>query len=299
MNNATGSPGPLPPSGVVGTCCTRTDSCNLTTGTCGPIQNSCRPQGTTYTCNRCTAPKTCVSNTCCQPAPACQGGGGEGAECNVTKQPVDPGCGSARTCTCAGGRVCWCANHVCTAGDAAGVCTSPLTCSSAAYAGKCGTGLSNGVGGTISCGCPSGQVCSTSTPGQTGTCQCNNPTGQPYVCANVPGGPGQLGGDACGTFNNGCGGSLTCNCPILGQVCNTTANPNVCCTPATCPLPALGSACGTITNGCTSLTCGCPTGMGNENFQCTGGKCACTPDTCRGRTGPQPDRCGGTLQCGG
>jgi hypothetical protein len=22
-------------------------------------------------------------------------------------------------------------------------------------------------------------------------------------------------------------------------------------------------------------------------------------DTCRGRTGPQPDRCGGTLQCGG
>jgi hypothetical protein len=25
----------------------------------------------------------------------------------------------------------------------------------------------------------------------------------------------------------------------------------------------------------------------------------CVPDTCRGRTGPQPDLCGGTLNCGG
>jgi hypothetical protein len=47
------------------------------------------------------------------------------------------------------------------------------------------------------------------------------------------------------------------------------------------------------------VSCGCPNGAANANFQCTGGTCQCTKDTCRGRTGPQPDLCGGTLQCGG
>jgi hypothetical protein len=47
------------------------------------------------------------------------------------------------------------------------------------------------------------------------------------------------------------------------------------------------------------VSCGCPNGVGNENFLCTAGTCACIKDTCRGRTGAQPDRCGGTLQCGG
>jgi hypothetical protein len=297
VNNATGSPGPAPASGVVGTCCTRTDSCNLDAGTCGAIQNTCRPAGTTYTCNRCTAPQTCLNWACCTPAPACTGNGAEGAECNITKDPVDPGCGSTRTCACSGGRTCWCTNHTCTAADPAGACKAALTCSSAAYTGKCGTALDNGVGGTINCGCTSGHVCTTSTPGQTGTCQCSTPNGQPYTCATVPSGP-STGGDACGSFNNGCGGTITCSCPT-GQACNTTPNPNVCCTPASCPAQGLGSACGTITNGCTSVSCGCPSGTGNENFACTAGTCQCTKDTCRGRTGPQPDRCGGTLQCGG
>jgi hypothetical protein len=296
--NGTGSPGPAPASGVVGSCCTRTDSCNLASGTCGPIQDSCRAAGTTYNCNQCTTGTVCMANACCTPAPACAGGGGEGGECNDSKQPVTAGCGSARTCTCAGSRVCWCTNHVCGASDGAGACKSSLTCSSAGYAGKCGTGLDNGTGGTITCGCGAGQVCSVSTPGTTGTCQCNNPTGQPYTCSNVPGGPGQPGGDACGTFDNGCGGTLNCTC-AGGLACNTTPNPNVCCAAATCPTPALGSSCGSVTNGCTTVSCGCPSGTGKENFVCSAGQCACTPDTCRGRTGAQPDRCGGTLQCGG
>jgi hypothetical protein len=295
--NATGAPGPAPAKGVVGSCCTRTDSCNLASGTCGQIQDSCRT-GATYSCNKCVTGTQCTNNACCHPAPACAGNGGEGAECNDTKQPVDLGCGSARSCTCAGGRVCLCNGHVCGAADGAGTCKTPLTCSSPAYAGKCGVGLDNGTGGTIPCGCPTGQVCSTSAPGMTGTCHCNNPTTQPYTCANVPGGPGQPGGDACGTYDNGCGGTLPCGCPA-GQACNTTPNPNVCCAPATCPTPALGSACGNVTNSCTTVSCGCPNGVGNENFLCTAGTCACIKDTCRGRTGAQPDRCGGTLQCGG
>jgi hypothetical protein len=298
--NATGSPGPAPASGVVGSCCTRTDSCNLASGTCGAIQDSCRTAGTTYSCNKCVSPTTCMANTCCTPAPACAGAGGEGAECNDSKQPVTAGCGSARACTCAGSRVCWCTDHVCgsVANDPTGACKTPLTCATG-YAGLCGTGLSNGTGGTIAtCGCPAGQTCSTTTPGATGTCHCNNGLGQAYTCANVPGGPGQAGGDACGTYDNGCGGTLTCNC-AAGMACNTAPNPNVCCTPAVCPTPALGSACGSVTNGCTAVNCGCPGGTGNENFTCTASKCACIPDTCRGRTGAQPDRCGGTLQCGG
>ncbi len=297
VNNGTGAPGAAPPPGTVGSCCTRTDSCNLASGTCGPVQNSCRP-GVTYTCNNCVGPDACVGATCCQPAPACTGGGGEGAECNITKTPVDPGCGSDRTCACGGGRTCWCTNHVCTGADGAGTCKSALTCSSGAYAGKCGTSLPNDVGGTINCGCGAGRVCSTAVPGATGTCVCNNPTGAAYTCGNVPNGPSAPGGDACGTFNNGCGGTLTCVCPG-GMACNTSANPNVCCAPAVCPVPGTGSACGSINNGCTTVTCGCPSGAGNENFACSGGACTCVKDTCRGRTGFPPDRCGGSLDCGG
>ncbi len=299
--NATGAPGLAPGSGIVGSCCTRTDTCSLASGTCGPIQDSCRPAGTTNTCNKCVTGTQCSANTCCHPAPACNSGtGGEGAECNDTLPPVDVGCGSARTCTCSGVRVCLCGNHACgtVAGDGKGSCTTPLTCASTTYAGKCGTALDNGTGSTINCGCAAGQVCSASAANTTGTCQCNNPTHQAYTCANVPGGPGQAGGDACGTYDNGCGGTLNCLC-TGGKACNTTPNPNVCCAPDVCPTPALGSACGSLTNGCTTVSCGCPGGMGNENYQCSASVCACTPDTCRGRTGAQPDRCGGTLQCGG
>jgi hypothetical protein len=299
VNNATGAPGAAPPNGVPGSCCTRTDSCNLAAGSCGPIQNSCRPAGVTTACNKCTAPTQCVANTCCQPAPACTGGGNVGGECNTAKLPVDPGCGSNRTCACKAGLVCSCGGVPCTAADPAGTCVAPLTCASPGYAGNCGTALPNGVGGFINCGCATGKVCSTATPGAIGTCGCNNPTGSPYNCANVPGGPGQPGGDACGSFNDGCGSTLACNC-AAGTVCNTTPNPNVCCAPASCPaVPGIGTACGNVTNGCTTVSCACPSGAGKENFACVAGTCACVKDTCRGRTGPQPDRCGGTLQCGG
>ncbi len=298
VNNATGAPGPVPPSGTAGTCCTRTDTCAPAAGTCPPVQNSCRPAGTMVSCaGSCAAGTSCVADACCVPAPACPGGGNAGGECNTTKTPVDPGCGSDRSCTCKAGLVCACAGAACTPADGPGVCTAPLTCAN--YPGKCGTGLSNGVGGTINCGCGAGKACSTSTPGVQGTCACANPTGTPYTCAGGANPAPNPAGDACGPFSDGCGATLNCLCPP-GQACNTTPNPNVCCAPATCPaVPALGTACGSVTNGCTTVSCACPSGVGNENFTCSGGLCACTKDTCRGRTGPQPDRCGGTLQCGG
>jgi hypothetical protein len=298
VNNQTGSPGPAPPNGVPGTCCTLTDTCaGQPADSCASIQNTCRPPGTMIGCTgNCNGGKTCNGGTCCT-RPTCAGNGGEGGECNVTK-PAN-GCGSDVQCSCAGGRTCWCTDHQCVAGtDGPGVCKAALSCGSPAYAGQCGTGLDNGLGGKLDCGCGSGKVCSTSTPGQLGACQCANGLGAPYTCANVPNGP-KTGGDQCGAFSNGCGGTLSCNCPG-GQTCNTAANPNVCCTPTSCPAKALGSACGTLGNDCGgTLSCGCPGGSGNENFKCTAGTCQCEKDTCRGRTGPQPDRCGGTLQCGG
>jgi hypothetical protein len=295
--NSMGAPDNAPASGVVGSCCTRTDTCDMSSGTCVQVQDTCRPAGTVYTCNGCGGGMTCNGLTCCTPAPACMGGGGAGAECNDTKSSVPAGCGSSQTCTCAGSLACLCgANHVCGPSDGTGMCTSPLTCN-VTYAGQCGTGLSTGIGSTMTCPCGTGKVCNQPTAGSPGTCACNNPTGQPYTCSNVPGGPGQ-GGDACGTYDDGCGGTLTCPC-AGGMACNTSANPNVCCAPATCPTAAVGSACGNVTNGCTTVKCGCPSGTGKENFTCSAGLCACTPDTCRGRTGAQPDRCGGTLQCGG
>jgi hypothetical protein len=297
VSNTMHDAGAAPTSGVVGTCCAV--ACNLAAGTCGSIQDSCRPAGTMTTCNKCASGTTCNSNTCCHPAPACNNGtNGEGAECNDSKQPVDTGCGSARACTCSGSRVCWCGNHVCGTSDGAGSCKTPTACPTQAAGSMCGTTLDNGTGGTITCGCPSGYVCSSTTAGTAGTCMCSNGQDAGYKCTNVPGGPGQTGGDQCGAYSNGCGGTLNCTCPT-GQSCNTTPNPNVCCTPPVCATPGIGSACGTITNSCTSVNCSCPSGTGKENFACTGGVCACTPDTCRGRTGAQPDRCGGTLQCGG
>lgn len=296
VDNATGAPGKPPAAGTPGTCCTRTDTCGAPGGdgdVCTPnTQNSCLTVSSPVSCTKCVAGLSCPSGTCCAPAAACTGG-----ECNTTK-PAN-GCGSDRACDCGGTNVCWCTNHECKKGvDGPGTCKAPLTCSSSKYKDKCGTALDDEVGGTIGCGCGTGKVCSTSAPGAVGTCECKNGLGKPYDCTNVPNGPGKPGGDACGVFDNGCGGTLTCNCPA-GQACNTAANPNVCCAPATCPTAGIGSACGAVSNGCTTVSCGCPTGAGNENFKCTAGTCTCVKDTCLGRTGPQPDGCGGTLQCGG
>jgi hypothetical protein len=267
---------------------------------CGSFPNGC---GGTVTCN-CTAGLTCNQtpnpNVCCQGAAACAGGGGDGAECNVTHS--SGGCGPDNVCTCAGARACWCTDHACTAADGPGTCKSPLTCSSPGYQNKCGTGLDNGIGGKINCGCTAGHACTTTTTGALGQCQCANGTNAPYNCNNVPNGPGQPGGDACGSFSDGCGGTLTCNCSGSGKVCYTTPNPNTCCTPLTCPAsPGVGTMCGNgIDNTCGGkINCSCPSGANNTNWTCTAGTCQCVKNSCAGLNGLQPDGCGGQQKCSG
>src|SRR6185312_5916181 len=107
--NSTGSAGPAPASGVVGTCCT--PSCTNASNTCS----------SGMVCNG-------SGNSCCTRPPACTGAGGEGGECNTQH---DNSCGSPNVCACTGGRTCWCTDHACVPGvDTAGTCKSALTCSS-------------------------------------------------------------------------------------------------------------------------------------------------------------------------
>ena len=301
VNNSTGAPGVAPASGTPGSCCTKANACGgVPAGQCQEVAvDSCSTAvpPPTQLCNECGTGTICNNNTsCCTPAPACAAN-----ECNVTLQPVTAGCGSARTCSCTGSNVCLCGGVPCVnSASGTGTCTAPKTC--AAYPNECGTGLSNGVGGTINCGCANGEVCSTSTPGQTGTCSCATPNGMAYTCANVPNGPG-TGGPACGTFGNGCGGSITCGCTGT-QVCDTANTPATCCQPATCPAnPAVGSDCGTISNNCGgTITCGCGTGETCDT-KVTPNVC-CAPTACPAnpplgaQCGTESNGCGGTNNCG-
>ena len=92
-------------------------------------------------------------------------------------------------------------------------CT-PTTC--AAQGKNCGS-ISNGCGGTLSCGaCTSPQSC-----GGGGTPNvCGGGTCTPTTCAAQ--------GKNCGSISNGCGGTLSCGTCTSPQSCGGGGTPNVC-----------------------------------------------------------------------
>lgn len=173
-------------------------------------------------------------------------------------------------------------------------------------ASQCGT-LPNGCGGTLNCGCPSGQTCSD------GSCV---PVGcVPTTCAAQ--------GVICSTISNGCGQALQCECPVCtpiprqqacaqvtcGNASDGCSNVYLCsdCPPDCQPLTACpeGLDCGIISDGCSgTLNCGsCPPpqvcGAGGQANQCD--IPMCTPLTCSdlGATcGMIGDGCGGSENCG-
>ena len=85
---------------------------------------------------------------------------------------------------------------------------------------------------------------SKSAPNQQGTCSCTALT-----CANYAG--------QCGSFPNGCGGSINCGCGDHGlpdyMTCGGGNESGVCgCTPTPC-----GGKCGIVDNGCGgTVNCG-------------------------------------------
>ncbi|HSQ67924.1 MAG TPA: hypothetical protein VLM85_32160 [Polyangiaceae bacterium] len=112
-------------------------------------------------------------------------------------------------------------NH-CTSGDTgevwllaatlAGSTCTPTTC--AAQGKNCGT-ISDGCGGTLSCGtCTSPQTCGGGgTPNVCGTCTPTSCTAQ---------------GKNCGTISDGCGGTLSCGTCTSPQTCGGGGVANVC-----------------------------------------------------------------------
>jgi len=122
------------------------------------------------------------------------------------------------------------------------------------------------------------------------------PSCTPLTCGGL--------GYTCGSWADGCGGSLSCGTCPSGTTCTSLGkcggSP---CTPTTCT--ALGYTCGSWADGCGgSLSCGTCVAPGTCGGGGVPGKCGgsgCTASTCGslGYTcGSWADGCGGTLTCG-
>lgn len=108
---------------------------------------------------------------------------------------------------------------------------------------------------------------------------------QPATCAEL--------GHACGSFDDGCGGTLDCGTCGAGEMCDQG---QCVCAPADCA--SLGHECGSFDDGCGgTLDCGgCPAG-----HACDQGQCVCVPADCASlghECGNWDDGCGGALDCG-
>jgi hypothetical protein len=132
----------------------------------------------------------------------------------------------------------------------------------------------------------SGSKCTTCVTDSTGSYCCATLK----TCADL--------GKNCGTWDNGCGGKMTCGNCSSGQVCSTGVNTGVCCTPKTCA----NAECGTYSDGCGGTrVCGdCA-----SNETCFVGKCItpCSTGICQPKghnCGIWTDTCptGQTVNCG-
>ncbi len=192
-------------------CCPTGKSC------CGSV---CCPDGDCCDgAECCEAGQTCCDSSCCPTGDCCGG-----VEC------CDPGacCESAGTC-CPSGQICCgdqctdlndtdncgtCDNtsapgQVCLGRDG---CCTPGTCE-----GRCGT-ISDGCGGTLDCGddCDTSQclTCDSTSGNCVTTCSQGQVCNQGSCCTLATCQPKQ-----CGSFPDGCGGTLDCGTCPGGQIC--------------------------------------------------------------------------------
>ncbi len=189
-------------------CCTLPDRSALGGAECGTATNSCGSREFGCTGEN----QVCKDGHCCTLPTAPTGTCG-----NVSNE-----CGT-RWIGCPGGQEC-----------VNGKCRNSC-------AGKCGTRLPDGLGGTMDCPCAgTGNTCSSTTPGVAGTCSCPAKT-----CADFPG--------QCGSFPNGCGVNVTCDCTNPHETCGGSGRSNECgCAKATC-----AGKCGIVDDKCGStLNCG-------------------------------------------
>ncbi len=315
---------PCPSGGTcqpAGTCCQpKTCAQLLANGAqCGKqLDNGC---GGKVNCN-CLSGQTCLDSTS-QPV-----SNGEQGTCCVRKTCSHPDyagkCGSNLSDGCGGTIDCGCGGNQCIVGGPpgtvatpgqVGVCCAETNCPS----GACNTTVASVCqsGQNITCNdCPPGQVCNNQTccsptgcGNQCGVtispgcglpdiaCGCTLPftcNGSVCTCDALTCSSPSIAGK-CGTFNNGCNGSVSCGCNG-GQVCNNQTQ--TCCTPKTCAQDYPGQ-CGTFDNGCGG-TISCDPCTGGQVCNPTNGTC-CSPKSCTGDypglCGNFDNGCGGTLNC--
>jgi len=178
-------------------------------------------------------PKTCTNVDPTNPNPCGPQGDGCGGMLNCADCPAGQTCGGGGANKCGGS------------------CT-PKTCTTVVPGNTNPCGPQNdGCGNIIMCAtCPAGQTC-----GGGGQNKCGTGTCAPLDCTTVL--PGNS--NPCGSFGDGCGGTLTCaTCPA-GQTCGGTGTVGVCGTPVCTPRQCtdIGANCGTIGDGCgKTIDCG-------------------------------------------
>jgi hypothetical protein len=227
--------------------------CKTQGGTTNPAYGLCR------TCNEVGAECGTISDDVSagnytDPTVTCPGcTTGDERDCSPTQQCCDlkscatdyPGqCGTFSN-GCGGTITCNCGSNVCMP---SGMCCEPKDCSDFVATEQCGQ-LDNGCGGTITCGCnpgTSGQVCRSNicrsctelgvacgsigddNPNLSETFTCPNTCVNPQVCTtNTCCTPAVCNGTQHGNLPNGCGGTITCECPD-GTI---DLSNGTCCTP--------------------------------------------------------------------
>jgi hypothetical protein len=272
----------------------------------------------------CETTSTNVLFGACEACTATSGNCSAGATCQQSKTPSQDDICVGATCVpktaCPAGDNCGTVSDGCSGTIDCGTCTAPQTCGGGTPSNPnvCGSGgtcvpattcpagdncgtVSNGCGGTITCGtCTAPETCGGGTPSNPNVC------GSGGACVPATSCPAGLN---CGNYFDGCTGIINCGTCTAPQTCGggSPSNPNICgggstCVPATAC--AAGDDCGVAANGCGgTISCGTCTAPQT----CGGGspsnpnQCGCTAatacpagDTC----GTVPDGCGGTVACG-
>ncbi len=274
---------------------------------CGTGGQTCARCGAGQSCQNgvcvCT-PQSCPNGCCaadgtCQPGDAfqaCGTGGNACAGCNDQQTCQDQecvNCGNS-TCICTGQSLCTddgASNLECSGPGDPNACFCYVSQSGQPICGGSVTILEpNGCSSDADCGAGGACVASTGTGpcGANGKPFCVGPCCQPN-CAGKQCGPDGCAGN-CGT----CDGALQCENGQCVSPCTPQNCPNGCCAAdGTCQLGTTTGVCGKGGAACQA----CGAGQGCIGQQCQ----ACFPRSCQDLgavCGPQPDNCGGIVQCG-